>query len=48
MPGSLEAVVKLTLHFFPNGIAMRPYDHAAAHSGMFGKAGFFYDIQVPL
>ena len=46
--GSLEHVIKLTLHLFPDGVAIRLDDHAATHSRLLGQVGFHYQFIIPL
>ena len=49
MAGSLDARVKATLDRFPNGVARRLEDNAAAnHLGVISEVGAANDIEIPL
>ena len=46
--GLLEHFIKGLLHLLPNGVAIRLYDHAAAHGALLGKVRLDYEFIVPL
>ena len=46
--GGLEHRVELTLHVFPNTVAPRANDHAAAHIGRLGQLRCADDLLIPL
>lgn len=46
--GVLEALVQVLLDEFPDGVAPRLDDHAAAHFGVFRHVGSLDDLLVPL
>jgi len=46
--GGFEHAVKDGLHAFPERVAPRFDDHAAADFGIFGEVGGFDDLLVPL
>ncbi len=47
-PVCLEHPVELALHVFPDAVAPRLDDHAAAHVAVFGEVGGLDDLLVPL
>ena len=46
--GVLEHAVEGRCMLFPDGVAMRLDDHAAAHVGVLGQAGALHDVEIPL
>ena len=47
-PVSLEHLIELTLHVFPQSVAPRLDDHAAAHVAVLGHVGGADDLLIPL
>ena len=41
-------LVQLTLHFLPNGIAVRLNHHTSAHGRIFRQIRFFHNVVIPL
>ncbi len=48
VPCGFEHVVELTLHLFPDCIAIRLDHHTAAHGRLFGQISFDNQLVVPL
>ena len=47
MAGRLEHPVERALHVFPDAVAPRLDDHAAAHVGVLGEVGRADDLLIP-
>ena len=48
MPGGLEHIVQLTLHLFPDGIAVRLDYHTPSYCRLLCKISLCYQLVIPL